>query len=557
MRAPFLLLGVASCALAALPDGRPHGNMAPSAAIPRVSIPKDTPVTSQNGTTLPAYSTVYRFKQLIDHNNPSLGTFNQRYWHTYEFYQAGGPIILFTPGEIAADGYYGYLTNTTINGMIAQQQHGATIVLEHRFFGTSNPKSDLSAQSLKLLTVQQAINDLAYFAQNVVLPMPGGNQVTPDKAPWILMGGSYSGALTSWTMVNKPGIFWAGYASSAVVQAITPFWQYFDPIRQFMPQNCSADVQAVTAYVDQVLNGNSTTAITQLKSVFGLSGLSHSDDFAGALRNNLWEWQSLQPDSGTGGAFQAFCDKLEVKNGVSAPASGWGLNTALQAWGNYWNQSYYTALCGGSDAETCLGTYDVVDEPFWTDPTLGNAARSWSWLVCNELGFFQDGAPTNQPTLVSRIIQPAYDLRQCAHWFPSQFPNAAAQMPNTTVTNTRYQGWNVAVDRLFFANGKRDPWRDATVSSDFYTRQSTSMQPIAVSDGFHCSDMSKKNAMDATVAAVQTQALASMKTWLGQWKPNGTISTSVVPFVQSHPSSSPSPSVAVPKRVNVWLKSSG
>ena len=24
-----------------------------------------------------------------DHNNPELGTFQQRYWHTYEFYEEG------------------------------------------------------------------------------------------------------------------------------------------------------------------------------------------------------------------------------------------------------------------------------------------------------------------------------------------------------------------------------------------------------------------------------------------------------------------------------------
>ena len=50
-------------------------------------------------------------------------------------------------------------------------------------------------ESLKLLTLQQAIDDLVYFAENVNLPMPGGDNVGPDVAPWILTGGSYSGML--------------------------------------------------------------------------------------------------------------------------------------------------------------------------------------------------------------------------------------------------------------------------------------------------------------------------------------------------------------------------
>ncbi|KAJ8593626.1 hypothetical protein M405DRAFT_731105 [Rhizopogon salebrosus TDB-379] len=169
--------------------------------LPTVTVP-ERPFTSPNGTALPPITTVYYFDQLIDHNNTSLGTFQQRYWMSWEFYEPGGPIILMTPGEVNADGYEGYLTNGTINGLIAQQQNGAVVLLEHRFFGYSNPYDDLTSQSLEVLTIQQAIDDLVYFAANADLPMPGGDAVKPGQAPWILIGGSYSGALTSWTMVK-------------------------------------------------------------------------------------------------------------------------------------------------------------------------------------------------------------------------------------------------------------------------------------------------------------------------------------------------------------------
>lgn len=32
---------------------------------------------------------IYYFDQLIDHNNPSLGTFTQRYWQSWEWYKPG------------------------------------------------------------------------------------------------------------------------------------------------------------------------------------------------------------------------------------------------------------------------------------------------------------------------------------------------------------------------------------------------------------------------------------------------------------------------------------
>lgn len=187
---------------------------------------------------LASYKTTYYFDQLVDHNDPKKGTFKQRYWHSYEFYEPGIPLSappLNVPkahgggsrwrnysihswgsrrlryalvfycrlGKVIQQKYPGftaYLTNKTMNGAIAQAMNGSTIVLEHRFFGESNPYPDLSVKSLQVHTIQQAINDLEYFAKNVKLPMPNGDKVPPGKAPWILVGGSYSGALTAYTM---------------------------------------------------------------------------------------------------------------------------------------------------------------------------------------------------------------------------------------------------------------------------------------------------------------------------------------------------------------------
>ena len=63
-------------------------------------------------------------------------------------------------------------------------------------------------------------------------------------------------------------------------------------------------------------------------------------DVVHAVRNNLWDWQSLSPTSG-GGTFFEFCDALEVDaNGNHAPAAGFGLQHALSAWGSYLTNTY-------------------------------------------------------------------------------------------------------------------------------------------------------------------------------------------------------------------------
>ncbi|KAF5358904.1 hypothetical protein D9758_004828 [Tetrapyrgos nigripes] len=527
---------------AVLPDGRRNANMMRPPSIPVVSLPDAHPVVSRNGTQLPPYNFTYYFDQLIDHNNPSLGTFKQRFWHTYEFYEPG-PIVLMTPGEANAQresrpdyhtvpssnaapvlaAYTGYLTNTTITGATAQQNSGSVIILEHRFYGLSNPKPDLSGKSLQgLHTIQQAIDDLEYFAFNVNLPQPDGENLAPDKAPWILAGGSYSGALTSYTLVNKPDVFAAGYASSAVVETILDYWGYFEPIRQFMPQNCSADVERVIAYVDEVFSGDNQTAIDALKANWGLGSMTHLDDVAG-VRNNLWDWQSLQPTSGNGTVFSLFCDALETDWWAypSGP-DGYGLDWALNAWGNFWTvQGYIYLLCDVTDPEECLGTYNPSSEVY-TDTSLDNAGRSWYWIVCNEVGFLQDGPPENVPAVVSRLTKPESDIRQCELMFSDVFSesNPPPMADGVAKTNEAYHGWNVSVDHLFFANGQRDPWREATLSADGVNVASTSSQPIAVGDGFHCSDLSIANGkVDPTIKAVQNQWFSTIPGWLKEWTP--------------------------------------
>ncbi|KAI0737246.1 peptidase S28 [Daedaleopsis nitida] len=498
----------------------PHP-LPPLPSSPRFNVLLDPPVVSRNGTQLPPYAQTYYFDQLIDHNNPSAGTFKQRYWHTYEFYEPGGPVILSTPGEVDASDYTPYLTNKTLNGHVAQLLNGTTVLLEHRFFGNSNPHPDLSSQSLRVHTVQQAVEDLAYFAQHVQLPMPGSDQLAPGKAPWILMGGSYAGALTGYTLNSHPDVFYAGYASSAVVQAIVDFWGYFEPIRQSMPQNCSADVQAVITHVDSILLANDTTQVHNLKKTFGLDGLAHNDDFAAALQQNLFPWQSLQVSTGSEGDFYKFCDALEVKDGVSAPAQGWGLDHALQAWGSYWTSTFYTQICGSDDNELCLGTYDSTN-PYWSYTYEPNPGRSWDWLLCTQFGFNFAGAPQAQPTIASRLVGAVWTERQCGYRFPDAgFQNSVAS-PNADGLNALYKGWNTTANRLIFANGQRDPWREATVAADNAVDPGLAMQPrLESSDGYHCSDLlMRESAASASVKKVQDDAVGKLAQWLLQWTPS-------------------------------------
>ena len=60
----------------------------PRPAALKIPVPEST-LSINADAALPSPDTTYYFDQLIDHNDPSLGTFQQRYWHTWEFYQPG------------------------------------------------------------------------------------------------------------------------------------------------------------------------------------------------------------------------------------------------------------------------------------------------------------------------------------------------------------------------------------------------------------------------------------------------------------------------------------
>lgn len=71
------------------------------------------------------------FDQLLDHSDPSKGTFKQRFWWNDEFYKGpGSPVFLFNSGESNASRFSGFLENVTLPGLYAQEFGGAVIVIE-------------------------------------------------------------------------------------------------------------------------------------------------------------------------------------------------------------------------------------------------------------------------------------------------------------------------------------------------------------------------------------------------------------------------------------------
>ncbi|KAJ4411335.1 hypothetical protein N0V82_009024 [Gnomoniopsis sp. IMI 355080] len=464
------------------------------------------------------------FDQLIDHNNPSLGTFKQRYWYNTTFWKGqGSPVVLSTVGEAASDQFFqAYLLNATMPGQHAQAMGAALISIEHRYWGESSPFAQLNTTNLQYLTVQQAMSDFTNFAANAQLPFDTGNASSAANVPWVYYGTSYAGNLAAWMAKLTPGTIWAYHATAAPVQTIFDYNGYYTPIQQGMPQNCSADMSRIADHVDSVANSGNTTAMKELQGMFALQDLAHADDFA------------EQVDTAGNGTNVAV-------PGATVPGSdGVGLEKALANYANWYKAESLPGSCASFNVPEwsdpmnvqCFDSYNATS-PFYTDKTPNDVINQqlgvqWVWMQCNQpMAWYHTGAPAGTTSLVSRLKTAQYYQRQCDMAFPTidnatygsnGKPEQAAQDFNTLTG-----GWDItSTSRLLFVNGELDPWRSGGVSSPQRPggplASTADMPVILVPGAHHNADLATAaGTANADVKAAQTNATAQIKQWVAEF----------------------------------------
>ncbi|KAF6822455.1 extracellular serine carboxypeptidase 1 [Colletotrichum plurivorum] len=481
------------------------------------------------------------FNQLLDHTDPSKGTFKQRYWYNAEHWGGPGyPIFMINGGEGDASVYDGYLENGTIMYLYAEKFKGAIVLFEReylvhgfggiceatpfltvsttdRYYGESLPFKTLTAETLQYHNVPQSIYDNVYFAETAKLGFDKKGGANADKSPWVLIGGSYPGALAAWTSVIAPGTFAAYHASSAVVQAIEDFWQFFTPIEQALPRNCSADIKLVVKKVDSILSKGDKKQVAAMKKEFGLESMTDNGDFAYILYQPVIEWASNET------AVFEFCDYIETsasggKVNKNREKSGVGLDAAWKA---------YTAWMHASYNETCAGnkcSWNANRDAM--SPTYLKWERSWRWQLCNEpFGWWHVGPPKSDGTnIVSSHIRPQHEERDCDLFFPGTkgFKPAMSEGFTADMFNAWTKGgWNATYENVMFVDGEFDPWKSATMSSDYRPggpSKSTEKAPrLVVKGAGHVPDYYLYP--EKAYASVTKKQVEIMGKWLKNWKP--------------------------------------
>jgi hypothetical protein len=147
-------------------------------------------------------------------------------------------------------------------------------------------------------------------------------------------------------------------------------------------------------------------------------------------------------------------------------------------------------------------------------------------INCVNFARWQNGAPPRQKTMVSRMIQNPYWIRQCGKWFPTENGytyglNAGATYNTTNIYTGGWFGFTNST-RLIFVSGTNDPWRTSQVVSPLRPggpQPSTPAQPVLeVPGGFHTSDLVTENGVvNPGCAAVQSQVVSQVKEWVSEY----------------------------------------
>ncbi|USW56419.1 Putative peptidase S28, alpha/Beta hydrolase [Septoria linicola] len=478
------------------------------------------------------------FAQLIHHTDPGLGLFSQAYLWNSSFWRPGAPIVVFLPGESPIDGYLIFnRPDVSTVGVIAENLGAATIILEHRYYGSSLPYSNFTKANLQYLTVDNALRDVVRFAQNFIAPWTDGPSTAKD-VPWILIGGSYSAAQTGWIANMFPGTFWAYISASPILQAIPSYWAYLLPLMEHGPEGCIRLLSSVTRFIDDIIEAGDEKNLQAIKTLFGLAEMK-TPDFLYSLSEIWGDWSTIdigQNDT----AIEAYCgwvegsdpDQelddmfLELDKSIEVQAD-WATSSeqtlrALQTYSAGFRKYIAPNLCING---TCLDeSYARLSEPL--------NGQMYEWLLCNDMmGGYVTGAPLGalSTPLVSRFLTYDYFQTRCAM---VHSPESSAELEDTASGHrtaeafNRYTGGWFPTDarRIIYSAGEMDVWREMSVSARLRPGGPLQSDPESdvvvhlIKTGWHHSEMYTRNAeLDDEVQRVRDQEVDQICYWTQQW----------------------------------------
>lgn len=340
---------------------------------------------------------------------------------------------------------------------LAERRRGLMLALEHRFYGASQPTGDLSTASLRFLSSQQALEDLAAFLAYASEKYNVRTTPRAEGGPYgrvIAFGGSYPGMLAAWARVKYPHVVHASVASSAPVRAEVDMRGYYDVVGAALREK---DVGGSDACYDAVSEAFGRGLNEALKTPEGRRGLEKrfnvcgeraldafgGRDAFGEILRAVFPAQSNDPscamDDETCFNIAKACDAMTSKEDT------------LDALATYVAR-VFRGQCVPLESEA----YMAMLASTTPDPT-GDGERQWTWQTCTEFAFFQTCEADSECPF--KLDPPTMPLASY-FWICAKFFGISEEQTRRAVdsTNARYGGITPGGTRILFPSGSVDPW---------------------------------------------------------------------------------------------------
>mmetsp|Transcript_14044 Transcript_14044/g.32560 ORF Transcript_14044/g.32560 Transcript_14044/m.32560 type:complete len:537 (+) Transcript_14044:31-1641(+) len=395
------------------------------------------------------------FDQWLDHfDGANTATWRQRYFVNASSFASNSS---FTPVVFLCMGGEGPpLTADVVKtgeehcGLMVSmaERHGALVLaLEHRFYGKSIPTPDLSTASLRFLSTEQALEDMASFHAHIT----DMYSLSPHTR-WVTFGGSYPGMLAAWSRSKYPHLIHASVSSSAPLRAVANMYQYNDLVAKSLSNRnvggsptCLRRVRDAFAEMGGMLG--SMTGRAALGDLLGVCGgkLDMEKEGAGALvadsASAVFEVQSNDPSC------TAEACNIEKQCGVMV--ANITLSPLVQL------ASLVKVAYGGK----CVPIdYNAeVAAPLLNTTVEGGGDRVWFYQTCSQYGFYQTCDPYSQCPFVRGMgvdtLGSYYALCSLAFGI-----NGTTTEARVAATNQEFGGLEPGASRILFVNGDIDPW---------------------------------------------------------------------------------------------------
>jgi len=481
-------------------------------------------------------------------------TFENSYWLDTSNYVDGGPVFVLAMGE---DGVFDlpWLDHGLVHEL-ASAIGGVAVMWGQRYYAgnyfppgvnaSASYATRYNSTNLRFMTTEQALADLAYFAQHVSFPGLKSKKLTAPGTPWFIIGGSYAGVISAFARIQYPDIFWGGLTSSGVTTPIVDFWQAYDVTRRYGPPGCIDVQQKVISIFDTIMLGHNNSAIVQLRTALGADSSSSDVTLAKMLATPMsnfvssWVPGHIYNFSGP----NTYCANLTSQKVLYRAFNNTKMIAAARdiIHNGGWSMKIDVLL------HPVLNWFGNAGKVYPSGP---NFAAPYDWLSCQENPLIYTsytpgarGRPEALP-VASRLLTIDRELESCR-----QIYNLGKNWQPDLSYYERFGGFNLSYPRLAISIGQADIWRGATPLAEYISYDQpnprakstgTMSEPqIIIQGGSHEWDLPSVFPNETTstvppqvVQEAHQREIAVFKAWLDEWR-------------EAHPSSPESAALQVP-----------